>query len=71
MIDFECVSSRILLIKFKFPRAKVCVIVGYGPNKLNEERDRFWNDLDRIVDKVGKEYRLCILEYLNGLNGVG
>ena len=35
--DFKCVSSRIHWIKFKFPRVKVCVVVGYGPNKKDGE----------------------------------
>ena len=35
VIDFGCVSSRILWIKFKFSRVKVCVVVGYGPNEGN------------------------------------
>ena len=30
-----------------------------------EERDRFWNDMDRSLDSVGNGYRLCILEDLN------
>ena len=35
-----CVSSRILWIKFKFSRVKICVVVGYGPNEGDgEERD--------------------------------
>ena len=56
------VSPRILLIKFKFSRVKVCVVVGYGPNEGDgEERDRFWNDMDRTLDSVGNGYRLCIL----------
>ena len=53
VIDFECFSFRILWIKFKFLRVKVCVVVvvGYGFNEGNgEERGRFWDDLDRIVD---------------------
>ena len=34
------VSSRILWIKFKFSRVKVCVMVGYGPTEGDgEERD--------------------------------
>ena len=34
------VSSRILWIKFKFSRVKVCGVVGYGPNEGDgEERD--------------------------------
>ena len=32
VIDFGYVSSRILRIKFKFSRVKVCVVVEYGPN---------------------------------------
>ena len=59
VIDFECVSFRIPWIKFKFSRAKVCVVVGYGPNEGDcKEREGFWNDFDRIGDRVGNEYRL-------------
>ena len=24
-----------------------------------EERERFWNGLDRVVDRTGNRYRLC------------
>ena len=61
VIDFGCVSSRILWIKFKFSRVKVCVVLEYGPNEGDgEERDRFWNDMDRILDSVGNGYSMCI-----------
>ena len=66
VIDFGYVSSRILWIKFKFSRVQVCVVVGYGPNEgIGEEREKFWNDLDRTVDRVGNGYRLCVLGDLN------
>ena len=53
MIDFGCISSRILWVKFKFSKVKVSVVVGYGPKEVNgAERDRFWNDLDSIVYRV-------------------
>ena len=43
------------------------MVVRYGLNKGDgEERDRFWNELDRIVDRVGDLYRLCILGDLDG-----
>ena len=32
VVKHGCVSPRILWIKFKFSRVKVCVVVGYGPN---------------------------------------
>ena len=38
----------------------------FGPNERNgEEKDRFWNDFDRIVDRVGNGYRLFMLGNLN------
>ena len=46
------------------------MVEGYSPNEGDgEERDRFWNDLDRIVDKVGNGYRLCLLRDMNGWIG--
>ena len=50
LVDFGHVSSRILWIKFKFSRVKICVVVGYGPNERDgEESDRFWNDMERTL----------------------
>ena len=69
VIDFGCVSSRILWIKFKFSRVKVCVVVGYSPNVEGEERDRFWNVMDRTLDNIGNGYRFYILGDLNGWIG--
>ena len=70
VVDFGCVSFRILLIKFKFSRVKVCVVVGYGPHEGDgEEKDRFWNGRDRTLDNVGNGYRLCVLGDLNGWIG--
>ena len=57
VVNFGCVSSRILWTEFKFSRIKVCVVVGYDPNEgEGEERDRFWNDMDRILDSVGNGF---------------
>ena len=33
VVKSRCVSSRILWIKFRFSRVKVCVVVGYSPNE--------------------------------------
>ena len=69
MVEFECDSSRKLWIKFKFSRVKVGVVVRDGQNERDgEERDRFWKDMNRILDRVGNGYRLCILD-LNGWIG--
>ena len=70
VLDIGCVSARIIWIKFRFSRVEVCVVVGYSLNEANgEERERFWNYLDRIVDNVGNGYRLCVLGDLNGWIG--
>ena len=59
LIGFGYVNSRIIWSKFEFSRVKVCMLVGYGPNEGGgEERDRFWNDMDRTLDSVGHGYRL-------------
>ena len=66
MIDFEGVSSRIFWVKFKFSRVKVCVVIWYGLNEGNsEERKRFRNGLDGVLDRVAHGYILCVLEILN------
>ena len=45
VIDFGCVSSRILWIKFKFSRVKVCVVMGCSLNEtIGEEREKFWTE---------------------------
>ena len=63
VIDFGCVN-------FKFSRVKVCVEVTYDPTERDgEEKERLWNDLDMIVDRVGNRYRFCILGDLNGWVG--
>ena len=42
-------------------------MVGYAPNEGDSEgRDKFWNNMDTVLDRVGNGYRLCILGDLNG-----
>ena len=43
---------------------------GCGPNEgIDDERERFWNDLNMIVERIGNGYRLYRLEDLNGWIG--
>ena len=37
VVDFGCVSFRILSIKFKFLQIKVCMVVGFNPNEGDDE----------------------------------
>ena len=41
--------------------------MGNGSNEVDgEEREKFWNDLNRIENRVGYGYRLRVLGVLNG-----
>ena len=52
VIDYGCVSSRILWIKFKFSRVKVCMVVENGPIEADvQERDRIL-DIDCAFWKI-------------------
>ena len=53
-----------------FQESKFVVVLGYSPNEGNgNEMERFWNDLERIMHKIGNGYRLgmlgdlCFLEF--------
>ena len=68
VIGFGCASSRTLWGNFRFLRFKLCVVVVvvYGPPERDAEKmEGFWNDLDRVIDRVGNGYRLGALGYLN------
>ena len=60
MLDLE--SSE---LNSSFISIKVCVVVWYVHNEGDGEE----RDMDRILDSVGNEYRLSILEDLNGWIG--
>ena len=44
----------------------MCGVVEYGPSK---ERERFWNDMNWTMERVGNRYRLCVLGDLSGWIG--
>jgi hypothetical protein len=71
MVKFECVSPRILLVKFKFKKVKVCVVVSYGPSENSEEEEymTFWNELNDVLDTVSLGFRMIVLGDLNGWIG--
>ena len=71
VVGYGCVSSRMLWVKFKFARVKLCVVAVYGPcNDRKEcEKDKFWNDLRNVMNKVGNGYRLLVVGDLNGWVG--
>ena len=45
----------------------VVVVVHEPTEKDNNERESFWNDLERILGRAGSGYRLYEIENLNSL----
>ena len=52
--DYGFITSRMLWVKFKFSKVKVCVVVVYGPL-----REKLWSDLNRVVDRIDKSISMC------------
>src|SRR5678815_5516844 len=51
MVDFVCVSTRSLKVKFKFEKVKICVVVTYDPSEGNVEKSMiFWDNLNDVLD---------------------
>src|SRR5678816_1549157 len=66
ILDFVFVSTRILMVKFKFEKVKVCVVVTYGPYEGNvEESTIFWDNLNGDLNGVIRSFRLIVLGDLN------
>ena len=43
------------------------MVAVYGPTEGEfGEWERLWNDLDRVADRVGSGYKLCVLGDMNG-----
>ena len=45
-LEFSGLNSRI----------KVCLVLGYDPNE-GDRKERFWNDIGKILDSVRNRYR--------------
>ena len=66
LIRFGFSISKIL--QRKFSKVEVCMVPVYGSTEGEvEERERFWNDLDWVVDTVGIVYMLCVEIRLQGI----
>ena len=71
MSSFECVSSRCLIVKFKFPKVKVAVIVAYAPCEDREEsvKNDFWRELNAVIERVPRSFRKIVMGDMNGKVG--
>ena len=66
-------SDRMMYMKLDIKGVMMTVISAYAPQVgcLREEKDKFWTDLDEVVESIPKEERLVIGADLNGHVGEG
>ena len=71
MKDFECVSPRLIWIRFKIGITRIFLIIGYGPcdNVCDAEKDEFWENVRNVADKRNDNERLLLIGDLNGWVG--
>ena len=67
------VSHRMMYMKLDIEGVMMTVISAYAPQVgcLREEKDKFWTDLDEVVETIPKEERLVIGADFNGHVGEG
>ena len=66
VIDFGCLSYRILWVEFKFSRVKVCVVAVYGHSEGDLDSGMTWTGL-WIQEIMGIDG--CVMGDLNGWVG--
>ena len=67
------VSDRMMYMKLDIEGVMMTVISAYAPQVgcLTEEKDKFWTDLDEVVESIPKEERVVIGADFNGHVGEG
>ena len=59
VIDFGCVTSRTPWVKFSRVKVFGVVVVVYAPTEGDfEDRVRFWNELDKVVNRKRESRKL-------------
>ena len=62
-------SDRMMYMKLDIEGEMMIVISAYAPQVgcLREEKDKFWTDLDEVVESIPKEERLVIGQISMGM----
>ena len=71
VIDYKCVSSRIVWVRMKVAGEKLIIVSVYGPGmeKSENERESFWSNLNDCVAGFGENERYVILGDMNAKVG--
>ena len=73
VLEVKRVSDRMMYMKLDIEGVMMTVISAYAPQVgcLAEEKDKFWTDLDEVVESLPKEERVVIGADFNGHVGEG
>ena len=73
VLEVKRVSDRMMYMKLDIDGVMMIVISAYAPQVgcLMEEKDKFWTDLDDVVESIPKEERVVIGADFNGHVGEG
>ena len=70
MLEVKRVSDRMMYMKLDIEGVMMTVISAYAPQVgclSREEKDKFWTDLDEVVESIPKEERLVIGQISMGM----
>ncbi|KAI5625361.1 hypothetical protein C0J50_15068 [Silurus asotus] len=70
VVEVKRVSDRVMIVKVEVEGVMINVISAYAP-QVGCEKDRFWGELDEVVDGVPRNERLVIGTDFNGHVGEG
>ncbi|KAI5630253.1 hypothetical protein C0J50_10328 [Silurus asotus] len=73
VVEVKRVSDRVMIVKVKVEGMMINVISAYAPQVgcEMEDKERFWSELDEVVDGVPRKERLVIGADFNGHVGEG
>ena len=73
VLEVKRVSDRLMAMKLEVKRSILNIVSAYAPqvNNSMEEKNDFWQDLDRLIESVSKQERIVLGADLNGHVGKG
>ncbi|MEL7523216.1 MAG: endonuclease/exonuclease/phosphatase family protein, partial [Cyanobacteria bacterium J06553_1] len=69
--EYKCLNSRIMWVKLKMNGEKIVIVSVYGPGmeKSENERERFWDNLNECLAGFDEEERIIVLGDMNAKVG--
>ena len=67
VLEVKRMSGRLMAMKLEVKRSILNIVSAYAPqvNNSTEEKNDFWQDLDRLIESISKQERI-VLDNLNG-----